>query len=65
MEVKMEWGYMGCKPNNTEINVDPSFYTNGLDTLQKREKPGNEHRNVQFASLIFSGATESPLHHTF
>lgn len=56
---------MGCKPNNTEINVDPSFYTNGLDTLQKREKPGNEHRNVQFASLIFSGATESPLHHTF
>lgn len=27
---------MGCKPNNTEINVNPSFYTNGLDPLQNK-----------------------------
>lgn len=38
MEGKMECGCMGCKPNNTEINVDPSFYTSGLDPLQNKEE---------------------------
>lgn len=57
---------MGCDPNNAEINVNPSFYTNRLGPLQNwgEAKSRTQKSETRF-SLILHWAAEPPPHRTF